>query len=89
LPLALQPKLLRVLETRSFRRVGGSREIQVDVRFVAATHRKLPEMVKAGTFREDLYYRLNVGAIEVPPLRERREDIPGLIRYFLFLTDRE
>jgi DNA-binding NtrC family response regulator len=83
LSLALQPKLLRVLETRSFRRVGGSREIQVDVRFVAATHRKLPEMVKAGTFREDLYYRLNVGAIEVPPLRERREDIPGLARQFV------
>ena len=83
LSLALQPKLLRVLETQSFRRVGGGREVQVDVRFVAATHRNLPEMVKAGTFREDLYYRLNVGAIEVPPLRNRREDIPGLARRFV------
>ncbi|MDP1654018.1 MAG: sigma-54 dependent transcriptional regulator [Rhodocyclaceae bacterium] len=83
LSLALQPKLLRVLETRSFRRVGGNRELQVDVRFVAATHRNLPEMVKAGSFREDLYYRLNVGAIEVPPLRARREDIPALAREFV------
>jgi DNA-binding NtrC family response regulator len=83
LSLSLQPKLLRVLETQSFRRVGGSRELQVDVRFVAATHRNLPEMVKAGTFREDLYYRLNVGAIEVPPLRGRREDIPALARQFI------
>ncbi len=88
LSLALQPKLLRVLETQSFRRVGGSREIQVDVRFVAATHRNLPEMVKAGSFREDLYYRLNVGAIEVPPLRTRREDIPALAHEFVFETAR-
>jgi len=83
LPLDLQPKLLRVLETRRFRRVGGSREIQVDVRFVAATHRNLPEMVRAGTFREDLFYRLNVGSIEVPPLRARREDILPLASHLL------
>jgi DNA-binding NtrC family response regulator len=83
LSLALQPKLLRVLETQSFRRVGGQREIQVDVRFVAATHRNLPEMVKAGSFREDLYYRLNVGAIEVPPLRDRAADIPALAQRFI------
>jgi DNA-binding NtrC family response regulator len=83
LSLALQPKLLRVLETQRFRRVGGIREIPVDVRFVAATHRNLPDMVKAGSFREDLYYRLNVGAIEVPPLRARREDIPGLAGLFV------
>lgn len=83
LSLALQPKLLRVLETQSFRRVGGSREIEVDVRFVAATHRNLPEMVKAGSFREDLYYRLNVGAINVPPLRARGADIPTLAKMFL------
>ncbi|MBS3935075.1 MAG: sigma-54-dependent Fis family transcriptional regulator [Sulfuritalea sp.] len=88
LSLALQPKLLRVLETQSFRRVGGSREIQVDVRFVAATHRNLPEMVKVGTFREDLYYRLNVGAIEVPPLRARRDDIPPLAREFVLASAR-
>jgi DNA-binding NtrC family response regulator len=79
----LQPKLLRVLETQRFRRVGGSREIQVDVRFVAATHRNLAGMVKAGRFREDLYYRLNVGAIDVPPLRARREDIAALARRFV------
>lgn len=83
LALALQPKLLRVLETRTFRRLGGSREISVDVRFVAATHRNLPEMVKSGSFREDLYYRLNVGTIDVPPLRARREDILPLARHFL------
>ena len=83
LALTLQPKLLRVLETRTFRRLGGSREINVDVRFVAATHRNLPEMVKNGQFREDLYYRLNVGAIDVPPLRARLEDILPLARHFL------
>jgi two-component system, NtrC family, response regulator AtoC len=83
LSLALQPKLLRVLETQTFRRLGGQKEIRVDVRFVAATHRNLPEMVKAGSFREDLYYRLNVGAIDVPPLRERKQDILPLARHFL------
>ncbi|MCF8151477.1 MAG: sigma-54 dependent transcriptional regulator [Burkholderiaceae bacterium] len=83
LSLNLQPKLLRVLETQRFRRVGGSREIQVDLRIVAATHRNLPEMVKAGSFREDLYYRLNVGAIDVPSLHERRGDILPLARHFL------
>ncbi len=83
LSLNLQPKLLRVLETQCFRRVGGSREIQVDLRIVAATHRNLPEMVKAGSFREDLYYRLNVGAIDVPSLHERRGDILPLARHFL------
>lgn len=84
--LALQPKLLRVLETQTFRRLGGQKEIRVDVRFVAATHRNLPDMVKQGTFREDLYYRLNVGAIDVPPLRERKEDILPLARHFLART---
>ena len=86
LSLALQPKLLRVLETQTFRRIGGQKEMRVDVRFVAATHRNLPDMVKAGTFREDLYYRLNVGAIDVPPLRERKEDILPLARHFLART---
>lgn len=80
---ALQPKLLRVLETQTFRRVGGQKEIQVDVRFVAATHRDLPRMVQEGQFREDLYYRLNVGAIDIPTLRERRDDIMLLAQYFL------
>jgi len=83
LSLALQPKLLRVLETQTFRRVGGQKEIKVDVRFVSATHRDLPRMVQSGQFREDLYYRLNVGAIDLPALRERREDIMPLARYFL------
>jgi DNA-binding NtrC family response regulator len=83
LALSLQPKLLRVLETQSFRRVGGQKEIRVDVRFVAATHRDLPAMVQAGTFREDLYYRLNVATIELPALRERMDDILALARHFL------
>ncbi|MDP3843633.1 MAG: sigma-54 dependent transcriptional regulator [Oxalobacteraceae bacterium] len=86
LALALQPKLLRVLETQTFRRLGGQKEIRVDVRFVSATHRDLPAMVQAGQFREDLYYRLNVGAIELPALRERQEDIMPLARHFLEKT---
>lgn len=86
LSLALQPKLLRVLETQIFRRVGGQKEIQVDVRFVSATHRDLPRMVREGQFREDLYYRLNVGAIDIPALRERQEDIMPLARHFLEKT---
>jgi len=83
LSLALQPKLLRVLETQTFRRLGGQKEIRVDVRFVSATHRDLPAMVHSGQFREDLYYRLNVGAIDLPALRERQEDILPLARHFL------
>ena len=86
LSLALQPKLLRVLETQTFRRLGGQKEIRVDVRFVSATHRHLPAMVKTGQFREDLYYRLNVGAIDLPALRERQEDILPLARHFLSET---
>jgi len=80
---SLQPKILRFLETHSFQRVGGLREIQVDVRIVAATHRNLRAMVDEGRFREDLYYRLKVMFLEIPPLRERREDILLLARYFL------
>jgi DNA-binding NtrC family response regulator len=83
LSLALQPKLLRAIETQTFRRVGGQKELQVDVRFVAATNRDLAAMVKAGTFREDLYYRLNVGSIEMPPLRARLGDVQPLARRFL------
>ena len=83
LSLALQPKLLRVLETQTFRRVGGQKEIRVDVRFVSATHRDLPAMVQSGHFREDLYYRLNVGAIDLPALRERPDDILPLAAHFL------
>ena len=86
LALTLQPKLLRVLETQTFRRLGGQKEIRVDVRFVSATHRDLPAMVQAGQFREDLYYRLNVGAIDLPALRERQEDILPLAQHFLEKT---
>lgn len=83
LSLVLQPKLLRVIETQTFRRVGGQKEVHVDVRFVAATHRNLETMVKEGRFREDLYYRLNVASIDVPPLRERRTDILPLAQHLL------
>ncbi len=81
--LSLQSKLLRVLQEKRFHRVGGSEEISVDVRIIAATHRDLQGMVNEGTFREDLYYRLNVAQIELPPLRERNGDIPLLANYFL------
>ncbi|MCE9682502.1 sigma-54-dependent transcriptional regulator [Halomonas alkalisoli] len=80
---ALQPKLLRALETQCFRRVGGRKEIEVDVRFVAATNRNLEDMVAKGTFREDLFYRLNVASIEVPPLRDRVQDIVPLAHHCL------
>jgi two-component system response regulator AtoC len=83
LPLALQVKLLRVLEDEKIRRLGETRDLQVDVRIVTATHRDLPAETKAGRFREDLFYRLNVLPIHCPPLRDRREDIPLLIDHFL------
>jgi DNA-binding NtrC family response regulator len=83
LPLGLQTKFLRVLEERRFERVGGQKSIEVDVRVVAATNRDLAEMVKRGTFREDLFYRLSVIHIDVPPLRERLDDVPLLAEFFL------
>jgi two-component system response regulator AtoC len=81
-PLSMQAKLLRVLQERRFERVGGTTTIEVDVRVMAATHRSLTQMAQEGSFREDLYYRLNVVKIELPPLRERPEDIPMLATYF-------
>ncbi len=80
---SLQVKLLRVLQEKIIHRVGGDREIPVDVRVIAATHRNLEQMVRAGEFREDLFYRLNVASILIPPLRDRRDDIPLLVDYFL------
>jgi formate hydrogenlyase transcriptional activator len=83
IPLDLQPKLLRVLQEQEFERLGSARTIHVNVRLVAATNKDLLSMVKKGEFRPDLFYRLNVFPIVMPPLRDRREDIPKLVRYFV------
>jgi formate hydrogenlyase transcriptional activator len=87
--LDLQPKLLRALQEHEFERLGSTKTIRVDVRLIAATHRDLPEMIRKSQFREDLFYRLNVFPIEIPPLRERREDIPLLVHYFVLRHSRE
>ena len=83
MPLPMQVKLLRVLQDRKFERIGGSKTLEADVRVIAATHKNLEEMIETGEFREDLYYRLNVFPIEMPPLRERVEDIPSLLDVLL------
>jgi transcriptional regulator with GAF, ATPase, and Fis domain len=83
IPLTLQAKLLRVLQEREIEKLGGRRRIPIDVRFLFATHRGLEEMIEKGEFRQDLYYRLKVVEITLPPLRDRREDIPKLVRFFL------
>jgi formate hydrogenlyase transcriptional activator len=87
--LELQPKLLRAVQEQEFERLGSVRTIGVDVRIIAATHRTLPDMIRDGSFREDLFYRLNVFPIHIPPLRERTEDIPLLVHYFVSIFSRK
>jgi formate hydrogenlyase transcriptional activator len=89
IPLELQPKLLRAVQEQEFERLGSAHTIHVNVRMIAATHRDLRAMIREGKFREDLFYRLNVFPIEIPPLRERREDIPLLVNYFVSKLSRE
>ena len=87
--LSTQAKLLRVLQEKNFERLGGMETIKVDIRFIVATNKDLEDAISNGRFREDLYYRLNVVSIQIPPLRERKEDIPGLVSYFLKRFNRE
>src|SRR6201993_4119839 len=89
IPLELQAKLLRVLQEHEFERLGSTKTIRVNVRIIAATHRNLSEMIREGKFREDLFYRLNVFPVAIPALRERREDIPLLVNYFVSKLSRQ
>ena len=82
MPMDIQAKLLRAIEERAFRRVGGTNLIKVDVQILAASNRKLANLINKGDFREDLYYRLKVVDLNIPPLRDRREDIPELVGFF-------
>ncbi len=83
MPISVQSKLLRFVETKKFRRVGGLKDVEVDVRIISATNKNLEELIREGKFREDLYYRINTVELEIPPLRERKEDIPLLVNFFL------
>ena len=87
-PLSVQPKLLRVLQSREFERVGGERTLRADVRVVAATKQDIPQLVARGRFREDLYYRLNTVTLRLPPLRDRKDEIPLLVEHFVRKYDR-
>ena len=89
IPLELQPKLLRAVQEQEFERLGSAHTIHVNVRMIAATHRNLPEMIREGKFREDLFYRLNVFPVAIPPLRERRADIPLLVNYIVSKLSRQ
>lgn len=89
LPLSMQGKLLKVIESKRFRRLGGKEELETDVRIIAATNRNLAQMVEDGQFRGDLFFRLNVMVLRLPPLRERKEDIPNLVQYFVSILNRE
>ena len=89
MPLSMQVKLLRVLQEKSFERVGGINTLQSDVRILAATHKDLEQMIESGEFRQDLYYRLNVFPIEMPPLRERAEDVPLLLNELISAMESE
>src|SRR5580692_9147332 len=89
MPLALQAKMLRLLQEQSFERVGGNETVRTDVRLIAATHRDLKARSAEGTFRSDLYYRLGVFTIQLPPLRERDDDLPLLVQYYLRRFSRE
>jgi len=89
IPLELQPKLLRAVQEQEFERLGSAHTIEVNVRMIAATHRNLPEMVREGKFREDLFYRLNVFPIMILPLRDRRQDVPLLVNYFVSKLSRQ
>ena len=89
MPLSIQTKLLRALEDKSFERLGSNKTVKVDVRLITATNKNLESLIKEGKFREDLFYRLNVVSIPIPPLRERKEDIPRLVEYFLTKYARE